>query len=363
MTEASMRPVRKSRRKLGWMLVLAVLVTGAGAWLAIARPWAPRPVAVAMETLARGPVSQVLAVNGRVAARRSVVLRPTVQARLVAVSAEIGDAVIAGQIIAQLDDAQPRAQVAQAQAALEAGVVRRDQASVSLERAKALGDNVARATLNDAEAEFAAAQNEVSRLEALLDQARTQLAQYTFRAPFDGVILARSAEQGQLVDAQSELFTIADLRELVVETDVDELYSAQIKVGLAALLKPAGGTAALSGKVSFAAPTVDPETGGRDVKIGFDTPVSLPIGLTVNANIIVAESADALSIPRAALRTEGTGAYVLVDANGVATRRDVEFVDWPADRLEITSGLEAGDRVILEPDRVTPGKAVAAAGG
>lgn len=363
MAEATARPQRQSRRKLGWMLALAVLVVGAGAWLAIARPWSPRPVSVPMETLARGPVSQVLAVNGRVAARRSVVVRSTVQARLVSVSAEIGDSVIAGQLIAQLDDAQPQALVAQAEAALEAGIVRRDQASTSLARAQALGDNVARATLTDAEAEFAAAETEVSRLRALLDQARNQLDQYAFRAPFDGVILSRAAEQGQFVDAQSELFTIADLRELVVETDVDELYSAQIRTGLAALLKPAGGTAALSGRVTFAAPTVDPETGGRAVKIGFDTPVSLPIGLTVNANIIVAENPDALSIPRAALRTEGTGAYVLVDAGGVATRRDVAFVDWPADRLEITSGLEAGERVILEPDRVKTGQAVTAAGG
>lgn len=362
MAETSSRPVRKSRRKLGWMLALALVVAGIGIYLAIARPWSPRPVSVAMETLARGPVSQVLAVNGRVAARRSVVLRSTVQARLVSVSADIGDSVISGQMIAQLDDVQPKALVAQAEAALEAGVVRRDQASASLERAKALGDNVTRATLNDAEAEFAAAVNEVSRLQALVDQARNQLDQYAFRAPFDGVILSRAAEQGQIVDAQSELFTIADLRELVVETDVDELYSAQIKVGLAALLKPAGGTAALAGKVTFAAPTVDPETGGRAIKIGFDTAVSLPIGLTVNANIIVAESPDAVSIPRAALRTEGTRAFVLVDAAGIAAERDVGFVDWPADRLEITSGLEAGDRVILDPDRVKVGQAVAAAG-
>jgi RND family efflux transporter MFP subunit len=363
MPEALARPARKSRRRLGWLLAALVVVAGLGLYLAISRPWSPRPVAVAMETIARGPVSQVLAVNGRVAARRSVILRSTVQARLVSVSADIGDAVITGQIIAELDDVQPKAQVAQAEAALEAGMVRRDQASTSLERARALKDNVTRATLADAEAELAAAENEVSRLQALVDQARSQLDQYVFRAPFDGVILSRAAEQGQIVDAQSELFTIADLRELVVETDVDELYSSQIRTGLAALLKPAGGTAALSGTVTFAAPTVDPETGGRAIKIGFDNPVSLPIGLTVNANIVVAENPDALSIPRAALRTEGTRAYVLVDAGGVATARDVSFVDWPAERLEITAGLEAGERVILEPDRVKLGQAVSAAGG
>lgn len=328
----------------------------------MARPWEVKPVLVKMETVARGPVSQVLAVNGRVAARRSVVLRPTVQARLVSVSADIGDTVIAGQLIAQLDDSEPKASVEQAAAALEAGKVRREQARASLERTRALADNVTRATLNDAQAEFDAADQEVSRLQALVSQARTQLDQYVFRAPFDGVILSRAAEEGQIVDAQSELFTLADVSELLVETDVDELYSAQIRPGLKALLKPAGGTVSQAGIVSFAAPTVDPETGGRAIKIAFESPVSLPIGLTVNANIVVAENSDAISVPRSAVRTAGTRSFVLVDESGAARERDVTVVDWPAERLEITTGLAVGDKVILEPDKVKVGRTVAAAG-
>ncbi len=354
---------RKPRRKMGWLLAALVLVAGAGAYAAYSRPWEEKPVVLRMETLAPGPVAQVLAVNGRVAARRSVVLRSTVQARLVAVSADIGDEVTAGQLLAQMDEIQPKAVVDQAVAALEAGQVRRDQARASLERAQALGDNVTRAALNNAQAEYDAAQNEVSRLQALLGQARDQLDQYSFRAPFDGVILTRTAEQGQIVDPQSELFTVADLGELLVETDVDELYSSQVGVGLPALLKPAGSTASRSGRVTFAAPTVDPQTGGRAIKISLDEPTSLPIGLTVNANIIVAENPEAISVPRGALRIHGTRSFVLVDEAGVARERDVAFVDWPADRLEITSGLAAGDRVILEPDKVEAGQSVAPAGG
>lgn len=362
MPKASAAQPRK-RKVSGWLIAaILALIVGAG-YAALARPWEVKPVLVKMETVAKGPVSQVLAVNGRVAARRSVVLRSTVQARLAAVSADIGDTVSAGQIIAQLDDSEPKAQVEQAAAALEAGKVRRDQARSSLERTRALADNVTRATLNDAQAEFDAADQEVSRLQALVSQARTQLDQYVFRAPFDGMILSRAAEEGQIVDAQSELFTVADVSELLVETDVDELYSSQIRPGLSALLKPAGGTVAQAGTVSFAAPTVDPETGGRAVKIAFDLPVSLPIGLTVNANIVVAENPEAISIPRSAVRMSGTRSFVLVDESGTAQERDVKVVDWPAERLEITTGLAVGDRVILEPDKVKVGRSVAAAGG
>ena len=362
MPKASAAQPRK-RGLSGWLIAAALALLIGGGYAAVARPWEVKPVLVKMETVARGPVSQVLAVNGRVAARRSVVLRPTVQARLVSVSADIGDTVIAGQLIAQLDDSEPKASVEQAAAALEAGKVRREQARASLERTRALADNVTRATLNDAQAEFDAADQEVSRLQALVSQARTQLDQYVFRAPFDGVILSRAAEEGQIVDAQSELFTLADTGELLVETDVDELYSSHIRPGLKALLKPAGVTVSQAGKVSFAAPTVDPQTGGRAVKISFDVPQSLPIGLTVTANIVVAQNPEAISVPRSAVRTAGTRSFVLLDVSGVAQERDVVMVDWPAERLEITSGLAAGDRVILEPDKVKVGRPVAAAGG
>lgn len=350
---------RKSGRKLGWMIAALLIVAALGAYAFVARPWESRALSVEVEVLARGPVSQVLAVNGRVAARRSVVLRSTVQGRVIEVAADVGDSVTKGQLVARLDTSLPAFQVDQAHAALEAGQARRDQGLSTLERTRALGDNVTRATLDNAETEFRAAENEVSRLQALLDQAENQLEQYSFHAPFDGVVLARGAEEGQITDAQSELFTIADLSELLVETDVDELYSSQIRAGLNALLKPAGTTASQTGVVTFAAPTVDPQTGGRAIKISFDVPASLPIGLTVNTNIIVAENADTLSIPRSALVTMGTRAFVLVAEDGVASERDVKFVDWPADRLEITEGLSAGDSVIVEPAKVKTGRAVA----
>lgn len=353
----------KRRRKLGWIIVLVLLLGAAGGYAAIARPWVQRPLAVKVETMALGPVSQVLAVNGRVAARRSVVLRATVQARVVSVSADVGDAVSAGQVLTQLDDSQQKLLVDQARAALQAGETRRDQARATLERAQALGDNVTRASREDAETENRAAENEVSRLQALLDQAENQLDQYALRSPLAGVVLARGAETGQLVDAQSELFTIADLGDLLVETDVDELYSSQMKVGLKALLKPAGGTAAQAGMVSFAAPTVDPDTGGRAIKIDFDAPVSLPIGLTVNANIIVSENPSALSVPRGAILTDGARTYVLVEEAGVARPRDIGIIDWPADRLEITSGLAPGDKVIVDPAKVKLGQTIAAVDG
>src|SRR5690606_31698830 len=194
---------------------------------------------VATETLSPGTVTQVLAVTGRIAPRLQVKVRSAVSAQAVAVLADEGDRVTEGQVIVRLDPAQPQALVHQARAALEAGLVAEQQAQATLDRARALGENTPRATREDAERAVVSASNEVTRLRSVLEQTESQLAQYTITAPLSGVVLERSIDQGQLVDTQSELFTIADLTTLVVETDVDEIYSARMRVGLRAILKPA----------------------------------------------------------------------------------------------------------------------------
>jgi membrane fusion protein, multidrug efflux system len=354
------QPVRRRRRNWRWLIVLLVLLVGAGAYGYVQRPWETKPTAVAVETVSEAPVSQLLAVNGRVAARDVVNIRSAVSGLVTNVGAREGASVALGDLLVQVDTAQPQALVDQAQAARAAGLVRQAQAQADADRARALGDNATRATREDAERSLTAASNEVARLTAALEQVQSQLSQYTITAPLSGTVLDRSVDQGQLIDTQTALFTVADLSQLLVETDVDELYSARIKQGLKALLKPVGDTVPQHGTVVFAAPTVDPSTGGRAIKIAFDQPVDLPVGLTVNANIIVAQTDAALAIPRGAVLTEDTQSHVLLVQDGLAVAREIEFSDWPADRVIVNQGLAIGDQVILDPTSVTPGQSVVA---
>lgn len=342
-----------------WVLVVAVLAVAA-AWAGYARPWEEKPIAVATETVSAGPVSQVLAVNGRVAARHSVTVRAAVSAKAIELHADEGDRVKAGDLLVTLDTALVKAQVDEATAALEGQRSKERQAEVTVARAKALGVNSPRSALEDAELSLASAVKETQRLAAVLEQIREQASQYLIRAPISGVILTRGVDLGQLVDTQSELFVIADTSELVVEADIDELYSSHIREGLKALLQPVGASVAQEGTITFAAPKVDPSTGGRKVKISLDSDGSLPIGLTVNANVIVREFDSALSLPRKAIITEGTQSHVLVISDGVASKGEVKFADWPAERVIVTEGLTEGDVVILDPGSVKPGAKVAA---
>jgi RND family efflux transporter MFP subunit len=353
------KPTRK-RRWSWWQLVLVLGLVAAGVYALVARPWEPRPAVVAVETLVTGPFSQVLALNGRVAAQEAVKVRSSVSGQAVDVMADEGDVVEAGAVLVQLDTTEVRTRVDQARAALDAGIVSQRQAQANADRAIALGENATRANREDAELALSAASNEVARLQAALEQAQSQLANYTITAPLDGVVLDRRVDRGQLVDPQSDLFTVADIADLLVETDVDELYSSRIRDGLKALLRPVGHTVAQPGRVVFAAPTVDPATGGRAIKIAFDEPVDLPVGLTVNANIIVAETEDALTVPRGAIITEGTESHVMVLEGGVARPQAIEFSDWPAERVIVTEGLSEGQMVILDPTAVGAGESAVA---
>lgn len=347
------------RRRWGW-LIGVLLIAGGGAYAYLERPWQTKPAVVAVEVATAGPVSQVLAVNGRVVARDAVKVRSAVSGQAVDVRVREGETVAVGDVLVQLDTAQPKAVLDQAKAALEAGRIKQQQAQANSDRARALGQNATRSTQEDAELSLTAASSEVARLQAAVDQAASLLGQYTITAPLSGVVLDSAVDRGQLVDAQTELFTVADLSQLLVETDVDELYSSRIREGLKVLLKPVGDSVPRDGTIVFAAPTVDPSTGGRAIKIAFDAPVDLPVGLTVNANIIVAEVADALSIPRGAILTEGTKSHVLVLDGELVAARHISFSDWPAARVIVTSGLVAGDRVILDPATVAPGQAAVA---
>jgi RND family efflux transporter MFP subunit len=340
-----------------WAGLVAFVFAAVGLWYL--QPWASKGLAVIVETVVPAPMVRVLAVNGRIAPLHLVDLKPRVGGEVLAVLADEGAVVAQGDVLAQVDPSGQQAVVRQAMAGLDAGLVAQSQAAASLARAEALRDNISRTTLDDARSAQQTARQEVARLEALFDQAQIDLEKYTIVAPTAGTVLTRTAETGQSVDPATALFSMADLGQLVVETDVDEAYATQITAGLPAVLQLKGETTRRDGSVSFVAAQVDADTGGLAVKIAFDDPVTAPVGLTVTANIIVDRQAAAITIPRAAVVTDATNTAVFVVAADHAVRRVVTVVDWPADRVEVTTGLAAGDIVITDATGLSDGAAIA----
>ncbi|MCD2175760.1 efflux RND transporter periplasmic adaptor subunit [Rhizobium sp. C4] len=348
------------QRPRRWPLLVALAIGLAIIAAVLYRqPWKTTAATVAVEVVAPGPITRVLAINGRIAALRSVDVKSTVAGTLTTRMAQEGDVVQQGAVLATLDDTSQTAAVRQSIATLQQAQVAQSQASEALDRAEALGENVSRMALEDARHAMARADQEVGRLRALVDQAQFLLTKFSIVAPIAGTVLKRNVDPGQVVDLSTPLFTLADLSDLVVETNVDELYATQIKVGMPALLQLTGATSTQEGHVTFVAPVVDAGTGGLAVKIAFDKPQLAPVGLTVTANIIVERKDKAISAPRAAIVTSGQDhAVFLVATDGKAHKTAVNVIDWPAERLLVTDGLKAGDRLIVDANGLADGKSV-----
>jgi HlyD family secretion protein len=340
---------RSWRRPFAVGAGIVAIVVGLFVW----QQFGDQPLKVEIEVAHLGPVTRVLAVNGQIAAETSVSIRSAVSGTVLEVLVDEGAIVSKGDVLVQLETDQQEAMLRQAQSALDQGLVQQEQAAANYGRLRDLGTNVTRASLEDASLALDAAVKEVSRLRALMEQMQIQLARYTLRAPISGTVMTRTVDPGQFIEPTTPLFTLSDLSQLIVETDVDEAYATQIVPDLPATLQLVGNRETLNGAVRFVSPRVDKDTGGLAVKIGFDSPLKAPVGLTVTANIQV-ESREALTVPRTAL--VGDTVFLLVD--GKAEQTPVQVIDWPAARLIVTDGLKAGDKVIVDGTNLSNGQRV-----
>lgn len=352
--------VNSRKRSIRRFLVLLMLVGAAAAYAWWAKPWEPKPVFVTIETLETGPAREVLAVNGQIVPDEEVDLGAPVAGQVMEVFAKEGDVVTKGQVLAKLDDTIARAALEQAEASLESARIEAQAAKTAYDRAVALVGTVSGQSRDSAKFTWEAAAARVRQLTAAQEQAARQLDLYEIKSPIDGTILTVNAELGQVVGTTSVLFSVGDLSAPLVECDVDEVYGARMTQGLSARVAPVGSEEALPASVTFVAPSVNPDTGGRTLRLSFDTPpdIMLPRGLTMSVNVVVETFDQAITVPRSAILQLNEAPFVLLDAGGTAKKTPVSIRSWPADRLVVTDGLSSGDRLITNPQAVSPGELV-----
>ena len=336
------------------------LIVGGGIalLLALAAYWliAPREPEVAVARAQIAPAERILTLNGRIRPRLEIDIRPTAGGELVALPFDVGDRVTEGQILARIDDGPETAAIAEAQASVQAQRATLAQARRDLERFEALGQFTTRREIEQRRLA------ELKRREASVVQACELRDRRTLRAPFSGVILERPVDPGQTVGTESIIYRLADLANPEIRIEVDELYSTAIRPGMTARVTiPELGVRAA--RVAHVEPRIDPETGAREVRIRLDAAdLVVPSGLTVSVDLLIERRERAISIPRSAILRTGDGARVrLIGRDGRVTERAVQFIDWPSEKVVVTSGLAAGDRILLDPSAVRPGEQVRAA--
>lgn len=317
---------------------------------------------VAVGYVVAGPIERVLAVSGRTATDIEADIRSSVSARVSAVLVDEGDDVNSGDTLVLLDASQQSSRTKQAMAALDAALLRQHRAQVDLDRLVALGGTVSAVSVANAQSDLALATATVTQMKAALEQTQQLLPDYLITSPITGVVLKRSVAVGDLVNPTNVLMHVAYTRDLHVEVQVDELYAAKIHTGQRVWLQLTGRNEVEPGKVSFVAAEVNALTGSLRVKLAFDEAPEAQIGLNTVANILIDSVDKAITVPRRAFVATDAGTAVFVLRDGHAALTPITFVDWPSSDVEVISGLTDGDVVVLEPDGIEDGQALAALG-
>jgi RND family efflux transporter MFP subunit len=271
--------------------------------------------------------------------------------RLIARPINIGETVEKGQALAAVDPFAAELAVRSALAELSTAQGQLANASGIAERQRTLIETGAttKATLDSAEQSNAAAQAAVIRAQSNLTKAREQLGYAKIMAEYSGVVTAVGVQVGQIVAPGQTVVTIArpDIREAVIDVADDLASALQIGMPLAVTLQLDPRVRA-DGKVREIAPQADSVTRTRRVRITLDAPPeTFRLGSTITT-LIPGKSARGFLLPATAiLATDGKSSVWLVDpATNSVTRREVLLVANNDGSVDVTSGIEAGARVV-----------------
>ena len=344
----------KDRTGFAWTQLasnaLVVPMTMLVSVVAFAQPLAFEPSA----PVAYRDIDRRAAVEGVVEAERQSTLAAQVAGRVVARPVKAGDAVKSGQLLVQID---PRS-AAQAEAASQSQV-REAQANLTnakakFERSKELAKQkfISQAALDQAQAEYLAAQAQVTAAIANAGVSSTSKSFTTIVAPYDGVVASTDVEVGDMATPGRPLVTVFDPRALRVTATLPQAVLARADLAAPVQIEIPSLQRTLAARRVTVIPVADVRTHTTQVRLDLPETAGVMPGQYARASIVTGH-AKALTIPESAVlrRSEVTAVYVL-DVSGKAQLRQVRLGEPVGDaEVEVLAGLNAGEHVAREPVR------------
>jgi HlyD family secretion protein len=362
---------------------LAIVIMSGVGWLAFEHgPMAPNRVTAASAEIV-DLQSSVFGI-GTVEAQRSYVIGPTAASRVKRMLVDVGDAVQAGQLLAEMDPVDLDDRAAAAQAALQkaryaiAGAsaqlrdteARNAVAASKAERYVALGKQKflsptaveaqqqealsAQAGVSAARAGQDAARQELGRLAAEQAAIGKQRSNLLLRAPVAGIVTARDAEPGSTLVAGQSALRMIDPASIWVKTRIDQARSSGLKAGLpASVLLRSRPHDAFSGTIARIELNSDSVTEERLVSVAFkQIPSAIPLGELAEITIFFPPIPQALTVPNAALRKIGTQDGVWQLRQGRLKFQPIRIGERALNgKVQVLSGLVKGDQVIVHSER------------
>ena len=348
-------------RRLGRTAMFAVVLLAA----------CSKPTVEQVQTTASAPVKTLTvtpaALEGIVSASGIVTAAPGADwvitapepARIVELPKAEGDRVKPGDLLVRFEIPARTTEVAAQRAAVEQARARVENAQASVKRLTTLFEHgvAAQKELEDARRDLAEGRAALAQAEAGAQSAAVLAARSVVRARFPGVIAKRGHNPGDMVEATSTdvILRVVDPTKLQVVAAVPIPDLARVHVGRPARVLVPGAEEPEAGKVLTLPAAVEPTGVSADVRISFDVTTKLAVGTPVRVEIVAEQRPGALAVPVDAIIHEDENAFVMVaGADNKAQKRKVTIGLTTAKLAEITSGLKAGEAVIVQGQQGLP---------
>ena len=362
-----------------WVLLcIAVVLLAGGAWRMIA----VRSVEVEVATVSLVYPSQtfsLLNASGYVVAQRKAAVSSKATGRLDWLGVEEGSVVHEGQLVARLENRdveaaknQAVANLASARDALVQAQVEQKDAARALARAKEMVAQgiIARADYDTAEARYnrdvaatSGAGSAIRAAQAGVNGAEVAVDYTQIRAPFDGVVLTKNADVGDIVsplaaaaNAKAAVVTLADMGSLEVEADVSEANLGKVRPGQPCeILLDALPDARFRGELHTVVPTADRSKGSVMVKVRFldqDKRILPEMSAKVaflERPVRSGEARPRIALPPASVATRDGKSYLFVIDGDHVVETKVTLGERLGDLVEVVSGVKAGSRIAVKP--------------
>lgn len=293
-------------------------------------------VSITTAAAAIRPSERVVSFVGTLFGDQEVTISSQVEGQIEKVTADLGDAVEAGQVLAEIEDAQLRARLREAEAHL--AKARADEA-----RARQLAG-----TKVISEVEHETMRTGVAVAEAQRDTLAVLVQYAEVRAPIAGAVAARMVSQGEYVRPGTPLFTIVSDDPVKLRGEVPERYAPDLEAGHAVRVRvDAFPAREFGGTLARISPTSNRDNRSIAVEVLIDNPERhLKPGFFANATIVTRADEPAIMVPQEAVTTFAGVTKVFVVTGATAHERAVRPGTRSADGLlEIADGLKAGEVV------------------
>lgn len=337
-----------------FLAAIALSTAGCKKPEAAAQSPAMQALPVQTQTVALEPVAQSSDYVATIKSRRSVSLLPQVDGNLTQILVKSGDHVRSGQLVMEIDTRRQQALVDAQKSTENQKKALYDYNQIQIERQRKLFDAgvISRDALDQAEQSFANTRADWQSAIATRNSLEEQLAYYRVKAPFDGIVGDIPVHLGDYVSSTTVLTTVDENKDLEAYIYVPTERAAEVRLGLPVQLVDNDGKIVESTTVDFLSPQVDSQLQGILVKAPVHSTADiLRSAQLVKARIIWKTSPQPV-IPVLSVSRQGGQTFVFVaqkqpDGHVAARQIAVTLGDTVGNSYAVTSGLKAGDKVIV----------------